>query len=129
MYFRLLILRSSGFSASAGIAQYDPIFAAPGIRPSAQRTCILLTVIPHFSDVCFIDKYSIILSPVKPIYILHPPTIVYSKLRIKSIRIYKKKQDLGLNCTPFVRQYDILFSKWGDFYAKRSTKQTIYSRI
>ncbi len=27
-----------------------------------------------------------------------------------------------LNCTPFVRQYDILNNKWGDFYAKRSTK-------
>lgn len=34
-----------------------------------------------------------------------------------------------LNCTPFVRQHDILFSKWGDFYAKRSTKQTIYPGI
>jgi hypothetical protein len=27
-----------------------------------------------------------------------------------------------MNCTPFVRQYDILNNKWGDFYAKRSTK-------
>ena len=27
-----------------------------------------------------------------------------------------------VNCTPFVRQYDILNNKWGDFYAKRSTK-------
>ena len=29
---------------------------------------------------------------------------------------------LKMNCTPFVRQYDILNNKWGDFYAKRSTK-------
>ena len=29
---------------------------------------------------------------------------------------------LHMNCTPFVRQYDILNNKWGDFYAKRSTK-------
>ena len=28
----------------------------------------------------------------------------------------------NMNCTPFVRQYDILNNKWGDFYAKRSTK-------
>ena len=28
----------------------------------------------------------------------------------------------AMNCTPFVRQYDILNNKWGDFYAKRSTK-------
>ncbi len=28
-----------------------------------------------------------------------------------------------MNCTPFVRQYDILNNKWGDFYAKRITKQ------
>ena len=29
---------------------------------------------------------------------------------------------LKVNCTPFVRQYDILNNKWGNFYAKRSTK-------
>ena len=39
------------------------------------------------------------------------------------------KKSSKMNCTLFVRQYDILFSKWGDFYAKRSTKQTIYAGI
>ena len=34
-----------------------------------------------------------------------------------------------MNCTPFVRQYDILFNKWGVCYAKRSTKQTIYAGV
>jgi LacI family transcriptional regulator len=37
----------------------------------------------------------------------------------------KNKKEAALfemNCTPFVRQYDILNNKWGDFYAKRSTK-------
>ena len=34
----------------------------------------------------------------------------------------KKVTKEDLNCTPFVRQYDILNNKWGDFYAKRSTK-------
>ena len=34
----------------------------------------------------------------------------------------KKAEILRVNCTPFVRQYDILNNKWGDFYAKRSTK-------
>jgi len=32
-------MRSSfGFSASDGIAQYDPIFVAPGMRPSEHKT-------------------------------------------------------------------------------------------
>ena len=30
-------------------------------------------------------------------------------------------------CTPFVRQYDIMSNRWGDFNVKRSTKQTIYA--
>ena len=59
----LSIFLSFGFPASTGIVQYKPNFVAPGIRPSVQRTCILLTIIPHFSYVCFIDKYSIIISP------------------------------------------------------------------
>ena len=27
-----------------------------------------------------------------------------------------------MNCTPFVRQYDIMSNRWGDFNAKGSTK-------
>ena len=38
------------------------------------------------------------------------------------IRKQKSRNPYILNCTPFVRQYDILNNKWGDFYAKRSTK-------
>ena len=34
-----------------------------------------------------------------------------------------------LNCTPFVRQSDIMSNKRGDFYAKGSTKQTIHAGI
>ena len=34
-----------------------------------------------------------------------------------------------LNSTPFVRQYDIMFNRWGDFNAKGSTKQTIYAGV
>ena len=34
-----------------------------------------------------------------------------------------------LNSTPFVRQYDILFNKWGVLLCQRSTKQTIYAGI
>jgi len=30
-----------------------------------------------------------------------------------------------MNCTPFVRQYDILDNKWGALLCKRDTKQTI----
>ncbi|WP_419526616.1 hypothetical protein, partial [Hominenteromicrobium sp.] len=35
----------------------------------------------------------------------------------------------SLNSTPFVRQYDIMFNRWGDFNAKGSTKQTIHAGI
>ena len=34
-----------------------------------------------------------------------------------------------MNSTPFVRQYDIMFNRWGDFNAKGSTKQTIYAGV
>ena len=34
-----------------------------------------------------------------------------------------------LNCTPFVRQYDIMSNRWGDFNAKGYTKQTIHTGI
>ena len=34
-----------------------------------------------------------------------------------------------LNCTPFVRQCDIMSNEWGDFYAKGSTEQTIHAGI
>ena len=34
-----------------------------------------------------------------------------------------------MNCTPIVRQYDILITIGVFFYAKRSTKQAIYARI
>ena len=35
----------------------------------------------------------------------------------------------SLNCTPFVRQYDILSNKWGVLLCQKSTKQTIYAGI
>ena len=38
-------------------------------------------------------------------------------------------QRLILNCTPFVRQYGILLGNGVFFYAKGSTKQTIYAGI
>lgn len=34
-----------------------------------------------------------------------------------------------MNSTPFVRQYDIMSNRWGDFNAKGSTKQTIHAGI
>lgn len=49
-------------------------------------------------------------------------------------RIQKARKEKGLtqqelNSTPFVRQYDIMFNRWGDFNAKGSTKQTIHAGI
>ena len=34
-----------------------------------------------------------------------------------------------MNSTPFVRQYDMLSDEWGVYYAKRSTKPTVYAGI
>ena len=44
---------------------------------------------------------------------------------------HKMIEELGLtvNCTPFVRQYDIMSNRWGDFNAKGYTKQTIHTGI
>ena len=56
IYRPLLILSSLGLSASSGIAQYDPIFIAPGIRPALQRSLIHLAERFHFFAVCLIDK-------------------------------------------------------------------------
>lgn len=57
IYFPLLILLSLGRSAFSGIAQYDPIFIAPEIRPALQRSLIHLAERFHFSAICLIDKY------------------------------------------------------------------------
>ena len=45
------------------------------------------------------------------------------------VKIIFQKGASVLNCTPFVRQYDILSNEWGVYYAKRSTEQKIYARI
>ena len=45
----------------------------------------------------------------------------YLSLR-QRLRTVMKTDSHAVNCTPFVRQYDILSSKWGVNYAKRSTK-------
>lgn len=71
MYLPLFIRSLFGFSESVGIAQYEPIFVAPEIRSSLQRSCILLTGIPRFSDVCLIHKYSIGVFLAVP-YNIHP---------------------------------------------------------
>ena len=34
-----------------------------------------------------------------------------------------------VNCTPFVRQYGILLTSGVIYYAKRSSKQTVYARV
>lgn len=59
MYRPLFTRASNGFSASSGIAQYEPIFIAPGILPALQRSFIHLAERFHFSEVCLIDKYPI----------------------------------------------------------------------
>ena len=43
--------------------------------------------------------------------------------------IFLPLKDLEVNCTPFVSQYGILSNKWGVYYAKRNSKQTIHTRI
>ena len=39
-------------------------------------------------------------------------------------RPHKKAAAQNLNCTPFVRQYGILFRKWGVFVCQRDNEST-----
>ena len=48
---------------------------------------------------------------------------------LKQVKEKYDKTCLHVNSTPFVRQYDIMFNRWGDFNAKGSTKQTIHAGI
>ncbi len=48
---------------------------------------------------------------------------------MKTKNAYKNGEILNMNCTPFVRQYDIMSNRWGDFNAKGYTKQTIHTGI
>lgn len=59
MYFPVFTLRSSGFFASVGIAQQEPNFLAPSIRPAAQIVWSLRTDKFHFSATSCIVIYSI----------------------------------------------------------------------
>ena len=40
----------------------------------------------------------------------------------------KKLDDASMNCTPFVRQYGILFRKWGVFVCQRDNESTTERR-
>ncbi len=84
-YFPLLILISLGFTASEGIAQNEPILVAPLIRPSVHKTWILLFVIPHFSDACFIEMYSIFFLQNISENNLYSLLTLYTQSRTKSI--------------------------------------------
>jgi hypothetical protein len=80
MYLPVLIRASRGFSASSGMAQYEPIFVAPGIRPPLQRSFIHLAEMFHFSAVCLIERYAIIVLLVAQKGIISQ-ILLYSKLR------------------------------------------------
>ena len=56
---------------------------------------------------------------------------VYGKIHMRGALTFERTQQSAfkLKCTPFVRQYDILSNKWGVYYAKRDSKQTIHTRI
>ena len=62
LYSPVVILASTGFSASSGIAQARPNRLIPSIRPSRHNTCILRSEISHFSAACLIVKYSNLIS-------------------------------------------------------------------
>ena len=66
--FFFWILPSAGFSALNGIFQVFPSENAPSTFPSVHKTLILLSVIPHFNEACFVEMYSI-LAPFNTYYI------------------------------------------------------------
>ena len=60
MYFPLFTLASFGFGASAGMIHWCPTRCAPSMRPSVHKVCTRLAQMPHFSEICLIDTYSIV---------------------------------------------------------------------
>ncbi len=55
--------------------------------------------------------------------------VIYNLDNRQMSNTYVKAFRKLLNCTPFVRQCDIMSNKWGDFNAKGSTEQTIHAGI
>ena len=54
-------------------------------------------------------------------------TIRVTELELDLLK--KKKEQTGkMNCTPFVRQYGILFRKWGVFVCQRDNESTTERR-
>ena len=66
----------------------------------------------------------------RKLYSCVAPDILTDEVVITDERIeHIKERHPLVNRTPFVRQYGILSSKWGDLYAKGDTRQAIYSRF
>ena len=73
--------------------------------------------------------------PLKLLDFLDAQKRIYAKLTplTPKIQAHDPVTEIGtclkMNCTPFVRQYGILLGNGVFCYAKRSTKQTIYTGI
>ena len=66
---------------------------------------------------------------IRTIYTVINKALQVSLFFLLGAQYEKIRQFDKMNSTPFVRQYDIMFNRWGDFNAKGSTKQTIYAGV
>lgn len=113
MYRPLFIRASHGFSALSGIAHACPKRVAPGIRPSLHKTCILLMVIPHFSEASLIVIYPIINLPIKSSL----TELFYTKKRIISITFCCVTSHISLYITPSSKYSGFLFRYFPVLYS------------
>ena len=95
MYFPLFTLASFGFGASAGMIHWCPTRCAPSMRPSVHKVCTRLAQMPHFSEICLIDTYSIVTLNIvhsRMVAVYNKPFLFYSNKRTKSMqRSYKSR--------------------------------------
>ena len=104
MYFPLFTLASFGFGASAGMIHWCPTRCAPSMRPSVHKVCTRLEQMPHFSEICLIDTYSIVTLNIvhsQMVAVYNKPFSFYSNKRMKSMqRSYKSRNGFFMSNTP-----------------------------
>lgn len=74
------------------------------MRPSVHRVCTRLAQMPHFSEICLIDTYSIVTLNIvhsQMVAVYNKPFSFYSNKRMKSMqRSYKSRNGFFMSNTP-----------------------------
>ena len=81
--------------------------------------CILLEVIFIITIVTRLNEYA---------EVINLFTRILSGILVLGLYASNKTSSMKMNCTPFVRQYGILFRKWGVFVCQRDNESTTERR-